>query len=325
MARWWLSGVYDEACRGWLYPGMCGGNGKEFRKQGMRLFKQGEWNSVRVEAQGDSIKTYLNGELRADFTDSRVPAGFIGLQVHSIRKDEQEGAQVRWRNLRIKDLGGLPNTLCEKEKAAGWRLLWDGKTTNGWRSLKNEKFPEKGWEIKNGMLIINKASGAGDICTVEQFSDFELKLDFKLTPAANSGIKFFVGAKEAGGPIRALGPEYQILDDKRHPDAKLGRDGNRLMGALYDLIPAPKDKKVMPVGGWNHARIISRGSKVTFFLNGEQTVEFERGSEAWLEAVANSKYSKFKDFGQRAAGHIVLQDHYDLVFFQNIKIRTELD
>lgn len=323
MARWWLSGVYDEACRGWLYPGMCGGDGNAFRKQGLRLFKQGEWNSVRIEAIGNSIKTYLNGEVRADFHDSRVQSGVIGLQVHGIRKEIQDGAQIRWRNLRIKDLGGLPNTLSDEEKAAGWRLLWDGQTTKGWRSAKTKAFPEKGWEVKNGMLVIHKASGAGDIMTDEKFSDFELKLDFKLTPGANSGIKIFVDPENGPGP--SLGPEFQILDDQRHPDANKGPAGTRKVGSLYDLIAAPADKKVEPVGGWNEARILSRGNKVTFWLNGQKTVEIERGSEEWRKLVAASKYKRIPGFGMPKEGHILLQDHYDEVFFCNIKIRTTLD
>ncbi len=218
-----------------------------------------------------------------------------------------------------------PNTLTEAEKKAGWKLLWDGKTTEGWRSIRSLEFPEKekGWEIKDGMLIINAKAGVGDIMTKEKFSDFELKLDFKMTPKCNSGIKMFVVSEPGQVKVAPLGPEFQILDDVGHPDANQGKNGNRKVGSLYDLIPAPDDKKVMPMGEWNQAHIISKDKKVTFKLNGEVTAEFVRGSEEWKEMVAGSKYKRQKNFGEAEAGHILLQDHNDLVYYRNIKILTE--
>lgn len=330
--RWWSAGIFEEAARGWLYPGAAGGDAKAFSDQGRKIFKQGDWNKVRVEAIGDSIKTTLNGTPCADIKDSRVAAGFIGLQVHGIGKDQSKnGTQVRWRNLRIQEIAAsAPNTLSTAEKAAGWRLLWDGKTTDGWRSARSQEFPKGGWEVKDGMLIINEAGGgessaAGDIVTREKFSDFELQVDFKITPGANSGIKMFVDTEINKGAGSSIGPEFQILDDVKHPDAKLGRDGNRTMGSLYDMITAPRNKKVNPVGEWNHARILSRGKHVTFWLNDEKTVEFERGSQAWRDEVARSKYKKWDAFGELPEGHILLQDHGNLVFYRNIKIRTSFE
>jgi hypothetical protein len=134
--RMWSAGIYDEGRRGWLFPasnnkGQCAA----FSEQGLRIFKPGDWNHVRVVAIGDSIRTFLNGELRADLKDSLTARGFIGLQVHAIGKDkEKEGAQVRWRNLKIADLNQPVNILTEEEKAAGCRLPWNGKNTAGWRS-----------------------------------------------------------------------------------------------------------------------------------------------------------------------------------------------
>ena len=219
-------------------------------------------------------------------------------------------------------LSAEPNTLTEAEKKDGWRMLWDGKTTEGWRSIKAEGWPEKGWKIEDGVLRIEAKSGAGDLITKEKFGDFELKLDFKLTPKANSGIKLFIKSEPGQVKLAALGPEFQILDDKLHPDSDKGKPGTRKVGSLYDLIAAPKDKKVMPMGEWNQAHIISKGKKVTFKLNGEVTAEFERGSEAWHKLVADSKYKRHKGFGEAEKGHILLQDHYDLVFYRNIKIKT---
>ena len=326
--RWWSAGIYEEAGRNWLYPGICGGDGKAFTETGREIFNQGGWNKVRLEAIGHSLKTTLNGTPRAEIIDGRVASGFIGLQVHGIGKDKsKDGTQVRWRNLRIQEIASTPNTLSEAEKAAGWRLLWDGKTSKGWRSAKAREFPKSGWEIKDGMLIINESGGGesasvGDIITEEKFSDFELSVDFKITPGANSGIKFFVDPELNKGPGSSIGPEFQILDDARHPDAKLGRNGNRTIGSLYDLIPAPKDKKVNPVGEWNNARILARGKRVTYWLNGMKTVEFERGTKQWRDMVADSKYKVWPGFGELPQGHILLQDHGNLVFYRNIKIRT---
>ncbi len=326
--RWWTGGIYDEGRRGWLFPGILGGDAKEFTDQGRKIFKQGDWNKIRVEAIGNSIKTTLNGTPCASITDSLTPSGFIALQVHSIGKDQSvDGSQVRWRNLRIQEVSPAPqNTLTAEESAAGWKLLWDGKTSEGWRSAKGPDFPKGGWKIENGELVINETGGAesaaaGDIITKEKFSDFELSVDFKITPGANSGIKIFVDPNINKGEGSAIGPEFQVLDDDRHPDAKLGRDGNRTIGSLYDMITAPSTKRVYPPGSWNNARILSDGKEVTFTLNGVKTVEFERGSEDWKKLVAISKYAKWGNFGELPEGHILLQDHGNTVAYRNIKIR----
>ena len=203
-----------------------------------------------------------------------------------------------------------PNTLTPQESSSGWRLLWDGKTTNGWRSAKGDYFPGKSWVMSDGVLTVvatgnAEAQDGGDIITRERFSNFELAADFKMTPGCNSGIKIFVqpdispidrktGQKTAVGS--AIGMEFQILDDERHPDAKLGRNGDRRLGSLYDLIPAPTNKLVMPMGKWNHVRIVSQEKHVTFWLNGEKTVEFERGSPEFRAAVEESKFKNIPDF-----------------------------
>jgi len=234
-----------------------------------------------------------------------------------------------------KPAAAAPNTLTAQEKADGWKLLWDGKTGNGWRSAKSDKFPDHGWTIHDGVLTVHEnggeeSAGGGDIITRKRYANFELTADFKITPGANSGIKIFVqpdispvdkktGQKTAVGS--AIGMEFQVLDDERHPDAKLGRDGDRKLGSLYDLIPAPADKVVNPIGEWNHARILSQGNHVTFWLNGKKTVEFERGSEAFRQVVAESKFKNIPDFGEWPDGHILLQEHGNEVSFQNVKIR----
>ena len=233
-----------------------------------------------------------------------------------------------------KDSAAL-NTLSGQEKANGWKLLWDGKTGDGWRSPKTDNFPSHGWTIRDGVLTVHdnkgeESAGGGDIITRRRYSNFELTAEFKITPGANSGIKIFVQPnlspvdKKTGKPTAvgsAIGMEFQILDDALHPDAKLGKNGDRKLGSLYDIIPAPADKVTKPVGEWNTARILSEGKHVTFWLNGKQTVEFERGSESFRAYVAESKFKNIPEFGEWADGHILLQEHGNEVSFRNVKIR----
>ena len=228
-----------------------------------------------------------------------------------------------------------PNTLTDQEKADGWQLLWDGKTSEGWRSVKAEQFPKNGWAMHDGVLTVHEnggeeSAGGGDIITRQRYANFDLTAEFKITPGANSGIKIFVQPnispidKKTGRPTgkgSAIGMEFQILDDLRHPDAKLGRNGDRTIGSLYDLIPAPTNKVVMPIGEWNHARILSQGKHVTFWLNGQKTVEVERGSPEFRAAVEASKFKNIPDFGEWADGHILLQDHGNEASFRNVKFR----
>lgn len=219
------------------------------------------------------------------------------------------------------------NALTPVEQADGWRLLFDGSTTDGWRNAHAETFPEKGWEVRDGELVVLESGGGeaehgGDIVTVDEYGDFELKVDFKLSEGANSGIKYFVTEK-VGTPGRgsAIGLEYQLLDDERHPDAKMGIGGNRTVGSLYDLIAAPTNRPVKPVGEWNTAHIVSKGRKVEHWLNGTKLLEFERGSDDFRKLVAGSKYKIYPGFGEADSGHILLQDHGNAVRFRNVKIK----
>ena len=212
------------------------------------------------------------------------------------------------------------NVLTAQERQEGWKLLWDGKTGEGWRSIKGDAFPTGGWEMADGVLTVlpkNAGGGAGDVITKETYSNFILKADFRLTAAANSGIKYFYDPKVNGGTTL----EYQVLD-AAHPDAAKGRDGNRKVGSFYDVMPAV-GAKPNPVGEWNTAMIVSKGKHVEHWLNGEKVLEFERGSEAFRAAVALSKFSKNPNWGEQASGHILLQDHQDKVSYRNIKIKVQ--
>ncbi len=222
---------------------------------------------------------------------------------------------------------GVANVISKKEKAEGWQLLWDGKTTEGWRGAKLTTFPNNGWVIDNGILKVVKSGGGestngGDIVTTKKYKNFELSVDFKITPGANSGIKYFVDTELNKGEGSSIGCEFQILDDDLHPDAKLGVAGNRKCASLYDLIPAP-DKKPMNKDGWNTVLIKVNGKHVEHWLNGEKMVEYDRSNQMWRALVAYSKYRNWPAFGETEEGNILLQDHGDEVWFRNIKIKVK--
>lgn len=338
-SRSYSGGIFDEARRGWMYP--LAGN-----DAGREAFVRGDWNHFRVEAIGNSIRTWVNGQMCSNLTDDMTSEGFIGLQVHSIYNENQIGKQVRWKNIRIatenlednrwpidpnvREISYLVNELSDMEKRHGWRLLWDGKTSEGWIGAKLDHFPESGWVIEDGVLTVvetdgGEATGPGDIITEDQFSNFELELDFKFTEGANSGIKYFVDEELNQGPGSAIGCEFQILDDENHPDAKNGVNGNRTLSSLYDLITG----EILTAGNrvnrntdtWHKARIVSKDGKVEHWLNNEKMVEYDRYSQMFRALVAYSKYAKWEDFGQWTQGHILLQDHGNTVHYRSIKVR----
>jgi hypothetical protein len=319
--RAWSGGIYDEQRRGWLAS-------PKGHPSARSAFKVGEWNRYRVEAAGDRLRTWVNDVPVCDLVDGMTRSGFIGFQVHQAK---EAGLAVKWRHIRLKELarvptGLAPNTLADEERAEGWRLLWDGHTSWGWRSAKGEEFPESGWEMEDGVLSVVETGGAqsragGDIVTVETYHAFDLKVDFRLTLGANSGIKYYVDTELNKAEGSAIGLEFQLLDDARHPDAKAGREGNRTLASLYDLIPAPPGKAVKPTGEWNQARIVSDGRRVEHWLNGTKVLEYERGSEPFRRLVGESKYRVWPSFGEKPSGHLLLQDHGNRVDFRNVKIK----
>jgi len=225
--------------------------------------------------------------------------------------------------------GQPPTTLTQKEKAEGWRPLFDGTSMAGWRGAYLDSLPARGWEVRDGLLIVQASGGGeaafgGDIVTVDEFSSFDLRVEFKLTEGANSGIKYFVTEQQPRTPGSAKGLEYQILDDAKHPDAELGINGNRTLASLYDLIPAT-GKKARPIGEWNQARIYVRGKHVEHWLNGVKVLDYERGGKRFLRHKAESKFRDLDGFGEAKQGHILLQDHGNQVFYRNIRIRIFTD
>ncbi len=340
-ARAYTGGIYDESRRGWLYP-------LSQNERGRKAFRQAQWNHLRIEAVGTSIRVWLNGVNTTNLSDNWTAEGFIALQVHSISDPALEGKEVRWRNINIKttdlekartamhpaveELNLVPNTLTPWEEQNGWRLLWDGKTTEGWRSVLHTDFPETGWYIADGTLCIRGKTNdeeprPGDIITVDQFHNFDFRLEFKLTKGANSGIKYFVDPTLSQQAGHGIGLEYQLLDDAHHPDAHNGLKGNRKLGALYDLIPAQNlSRPGVPIGfrgtgQWNQARIVAKDDAIEHWLNGYKIVEYKRKTQQFRALVAYSKYAALDGFAEIASGHILLQDHDDDVAFRSIKIK----
>ncbi|MFM8349104.1 MAG: DUF1080 domain-containing protein, partial [Bacteroidota bacterium] len=276
----------------------------------------------------------------ANISDNMTPRGFIALQVHSVQSAEEAGRKVRWKNIRIQTeqlkpsppdgiymANFVPNTLTDQERSNGVSLLWDGKSTTGWRGAYKEKFPEKGWEIRDGELSVQPSGGGesvngGDIVTEKLFGAFDLQFEFRLTPGANSGVKYAVTEKE-NNQGSAIGLEYQILDDEQHPDAKMGVVGNRTLASLYDLIPSLKNPRGLhKIGEWNWGRIILYpDNRVEHWLNGYKVVEYQRGTPIYKALVARSKYANWDNFGMAEKARILLQDHGNAVSFRSIRIR----
>lgn len=214
------------------------------------------------------------------------------------------------------------NTLTAQEKKEGWKLLFDGKTTNGWRNFNSDKI-NQGWKVANGVLYLDtaKVNGkkieAGDIVTIDEYENYELSIDWKIQACGNSGVIFNVQEGSAYTASYQTGPEMQVLDNACHPDAKIIK---HRAGDLYDLISV-KTETVKPANEWNQARLIANKGHYTFWLNGVKTVEFDMGTPQWNEMVAGSKFKNMPDFGKFTKGRIDLQDHGNMVSFRNIKIK----
>jgi hypothetical protein len=324
--RRFSGGLYDEKRRKWLYP-------LSRNEKGRNAFQNGQWNHFRVEAIGHSFQVWVNGIQTVALVDDMTAEGFFGLQVHSIKDPSWAGRTVRWRNLRIMtddleanrtprdpevvEISFLNNQLTDYEVRQGWRLLWDGKTSAGWRGARLDHFPAEGWTMEDGILTVEatdggESTGPGDIVTVDSFGNFEFEFEFRISEGANSGVKYFVDPELNKGPGSAIGCEFQVLDDKVHPDAKAGVAGNRTLGSLYDLITAEnlstkgRSKQFKGVGEWN---------------NGEKIIEFDRYSQMFRALVAYSKYKDWPNFCQQPEGRLLLQDHGNEVSYRNIKVR----
>jgi Domain of Unknown Function (DUF1080) len=216
--------------------------------------------------------------------------------------------------------------LALSENYGAWKSLFDGKTLNGWRGFHNDKPPE-GWGIEDGCIKKVPTEGGplgrsgGDLISTGQFSNFELQLESKISKGGNSGIKYLISESLPPTGKSGVSFEYQIIDDENHSDARNGIAGNHTSGALYDLIPPAKEKKLKPAGEFNLVKIVVQGNHIEHWLNGVKVVEFDRSTPEFKQLIAQSKYKSTKGFGEATQGHILLQDHGDTVWFRNIKIR----
>lgn len=329
-ARSWSGGIYEQSGRKWLYT-------LDENPLGKLAFKSGSWNHFRLEAFGSSIRTWVNGIPCADLIDDNLKSGFIGLQVHSIGNDSSKrGKNIRFKNIRIiaenvenyltpavneiPQNSYLTNELSEREKKEGWKLLWDGKSVNGWEGVENRDFLKKGWKIENGMLTKYGGDGGEDIISEGLFDNFILIVDFKYAFNSNSGIKYLVQSQYENNKRVILGCEFQILDDEHHEDAIEGVEGNRKLGSLYDVIP-PRKTRDNGIDRWNRCKIIVRGNHVEHWLNGQKTLEYDRNSDMWNALVSKSKFKDHSGFGNWEGGKIFLQGkELGQVSFRNIKV-----
>lgn len=327
--RAWSAGIYDEARRGWLYP-------VDLNPAAKSAFKKNDWNHYRIECIGPSIKTWLNGVPVAHLIDDLTPEGFIALQVHSIGADSLANRQIKWRNIRIKTknlkpspdediyvVNMIPNDLSISEEKQGFQLLFDGKTPSQFKGLYGDDFPDVGWKVEDGEMIIVPHGGdpdkrGGDIVTREDFDFFELKFDFLFFEGANSGIKYRLQDEAS-----SVGLEYQILDDEAHHDATSDPNGNRTLASVFDLIPAQKEARfVNGVGKWNRGRVVfRRDNHVEHWLNGRKVLEYTRGSELFNKAVSQSSFVNVKNMGMFESSPILFQDFAGSVHFRSLKIK----
>jgi hypothetical protein len=254
-----------------------------------------------------------------------IPILLIAFVFTACNMQEQKQTKKNEEVATVEAVEVKPNTLTKQELEDGWILMFNGLTSDGWRSHNGETFPEHGWVVEDGTIHVigsgrGEAGGGGDILFDRKFSNFELSLEWKVSEGGNSGI-FYLAQEIPGDPVWKSAPEMQILDNAKHPDAMLGKDGNRAAGALYDLIPG-KFEAVKPAGEWNHARVMVYKGTVVHTMNGENVLEYHLWTDDWKNMVANSKFKDYEHFMNPASeGYIVLQDHGDDVWFRNIKIR----
>ncbi|PXA04299.1 DUF1080 domain-containing protein [Coraliomargarita sinensis] len=285
--RGWSGGIYGQSDGGWIYPLWL-----EAHAEARQALKKGEWNRVTIQAVGNEFKTWINGVPAARWIDANgeYPKGFFSLQVHSGKQGE-----IHFRNVKVKEL------------EPGWKDLFASGDFSQWTKVNGDPVPHQ-WTINDG-IVHREKNGGGGIITKTQYKDFELRFDWKISEAGNSGIKYRTRGR--------LGLEYQVLDDDKHKDAK---DPTHRAGSLYDILAAPDDKPLNAPGEWNSGRIVAHGNHIEHWLNGSLVATIELGSDDWKQRFEKSKYRKHEGFGTWT-GPILLQDHYDKVWYRNIRIR----
>ncbi len=286
--RGWSGGIFGQGIGGWRYPMWL-----EAHTEARQALKEGEWNRVTVLCQGPIIKTWVNGVPAAHWETDVYLEGFIGLQVHSGKEGE-----VHFRNIRIKELEAADT---------GWIDLFESGDFSAWQQF-NGKPVSGNWSIEEG-IIHRGGLLAGNIVTRRHFENFDLRFDWKISQGGNSGVKYRLQDR--------IGPEYQILDDVKHPD---GKKESRRAASLYDVVAADLDKPLRTPGEWNSARIVAEGPRLQHWLNGVKVLDATVGSAEWNAQFAQSKFTDHPGFAM-GAGPIQLQDHKDPVWFRAVRIR----
>jgi len=329
----WSGSIYEEGGnRGWIYTTA------ELNPEAQKAYKNNQWNKYRIECNGPTIRTWINGIPCINLEDSKFPKGFIGLQLHANQAADPAGNfQVRFRDLRIKTtnlkytppddifvVNLIPNTISLQEKKSGFGFLWDGKTTKGLRAAYGKTFPAEGWEIRDGELrIITPATQNSlknqHIVTKKKYSAFELKFDFMLSQGANSGVKYFVNDSDESKGSASSSLEYQIVDDTKIDDS----DVTRKLGSLADLKAPQKSRgATRRMGDWNQGIIrVFPSNLVQYYLNGTKILEYQRGSAEFKDLVSKSKYKDLLNFGLENEGNILLENNGSQVSYRSLKIR----
>ena len=302
--------------------------------QNKTLKPVGDYNRSRIVLNGNSLEHWLNGSkvVACDIDSYGVATlvkeskfsphkGFLKKQTgHIVFQHHHD--EVWFKSIKVRELpepvvlpeGKRVNTVSKEQRNAGWRNLFNGKNTNQWRGFKKEAFPQKGWIIENDCIKHVSQGGGGDIITKQKYGQFDFQWEWKVAPAANSGVKYFI-MEERGG---AIGHEYQVIDDSKHPDALRGPKWQT--AAFYDVFPA-KNRVLKPVGSFNNSRVLIKAEQAEHWLNGVMVLNYTLGSQRVLDAVATSKFKKVDRFGYRHQGHILLQDHSDEVHYRNLRIK----
>lgn len=311
----------DYEVRQWYYQPTENYGGRKLNDQGLKI------KSVNISDDRKKVFLELDGMKAGHVVYVRLKGIFVSASKGNLWSTEgwYTMNQIPANDPEFKSPATLiqHNVLTEKEKGEGWKLLFDGKTTAGWRNFKSTTIGSA-WKVKDGALHLDNSVkkdwqvvGGGDIITEEEFENFELSIEWKLQPCGNSGVMYNVVESDEHDYVWNTGPEMQVLDNVCHPDARIEK---HRAGDLYDMI-ATKFVTANPGGEWNYARLISNKGQVEFWLNGYKLVEFTMFTPEWTEMIKNSKFKDMKGFGMSPKGHISLQDHGDLVWFRNIKIR----
>lgn len=290
--RRWSGGIYEQSAGGWAYPLWL-----EAHEEVRNAVKYDEWNRITVKAVGKDIKTWVNGLPAAHWKTEKYPEGFISLQVHSGGKGE-----VHFKKIKVKEL--------KDAKEQAWENLFESGDFAKWEKPSGKLVAEP-WTIKEG-VVHRGGLKPGGIVTKKFYKDFELKFEWKISQAGNSGVKY--RTKETK---KNLGLEYQIIDDDK---AKGAKEPSHRAGSIYDILAARDSKSLKPVGEWNSGRIVAKGNDLEHWLNGEKVAEIEYGSDDWNERFQMSKYKEHEGFGNWT-GPILLQDHGNQVWFREVYVR----